>query len=108
MKCCPTCQRPLEQALGRRQRSREAEVERLAELVKELGPPDGMTYPEVAFWFGRSIKRIQNLVYQHGLEVRYGRIGRHPRRHVFLPPNTVRELRRYLPRPRPALSHADH
>jgi hypothetical protein len=97
MECCPTCQRPLDH-----------EAERLEALVKALGPPDGLTYREVAFWFGRSIKRIQNLVYEHGLEVRYRRIGSHPRRHVFLPPTTVHELRRLLPPPWSRLAHTDH
>jgi hypothetical protein len=77
------------------------------EALAEVLDPRGMTYPEVAIAFGRSIKRVQNVVYQHGLPVTYGRIGPHPRRRVFLPPGTIRALRRYLPPPRPPLGYCD-
>ena len=96
MECCPTCG--------------TTRIERVFVLVKEgtRGESlfDGLTYHEAAYFFGRSVRRIQNLVYEHRLEVRYGRRGRHPRRIVFLPPSTIREIRRYLPRPRPALTQS--
>jgi len=66
--------------------------------MKNLGT-DCLTYPEAAITFGRSVKRIQNLMYAHRLEVLYGRIGSHPRRHVFLPASTLRDLRGLLPQP---------
>jgi hypothetical protein len=83
MECCPTCHTPLDH--------REA----LAALAT-----GGMTYREAAFAFGVSVKRIQNIVYERGLERRYRRIGRHPRRHAFITPGTFRELGQYLSRPR--------
>jgi hypothetical protein len=67
---CPTCHGPLEHH------------EALAALAEAFSIRGGMTYPEAADAFGRSIKRIQNVVCALRLEVRYRRIGSHPRRHA--------------------------
>ena len=88
MECCPACHRPLDGDT------------RLTALVKD--GTDGMTYPETAVFLGRSVKRVQAVVYEHHLEVRYRRIGAHPRRRVFLPPSTIRTLKHLLPQPQPA------
>src|SRR6266852_2751464 len=103
MDCCPACQRPFDdRPEGPRQHAGAKGAERIAALVKDLGT-DGVTYPEAAVFLGRSVKRIQNLVYEHGLEVRYRRIGRHPRRRAFLMPSTIRALKRLLPQSQPSL-----
>jgi uncharacterized protein YwbE len=88
---CPTCHGPLED---------------LAALAQDLAT-DGLTYPAVAALLGRSVKRVQRVVYEHGIKVRYGRVGRHPRRHAFLSLHAVREIRGYLSRPRPARTHPE-
>jgi hypothetical protein len=71
------------------------------EALAEVLSTRGLTYDEAAAVFGRSPGRIQNIVYEHDLEVRYRRVGSHPRRHAFLPPSTIRALGHYLPGPRP-------
>ncbi len=96
MECCPACQRPFDDD--------RSEGQRLAALVKDLGT-NGVTYLEAAHFLGRSVKRIQNLVYEHHLEVRYRRIGSHPRRRAFLVPSTIRALTHLLPQPQPARAH---
>jgi hypothetical protein len=88
--CCPTCFRPLED--GQR-------AEYLDALAEALSTRGGMTYAEAASAFSRSIKRIQNVVCALRLEVRYRRLGSHPRRHAVLPPSTIRALGQYLPKP---------
>jgi hypothetical protein len=85
---CPTCHGPLEH-------------EALAALAEAFSIRGGMTYSEAAAAFGRSVPRIQNLVYAHRLPVLYRRKGSHPRRRVVLPPETIRALSQYLPKPRP-------
>jgi hypothetical protein len=88
---CPTCHGPLEH-------------EALFALAEAFSTRGGMTYAEAAAAFGRSTKRIQNVVCALRLEVRYRRVGSHPRRHAVLPPSTIRALGHYLPKPQPHVS----
>jgi hypothetical protein len=100
MERCPTCHRLLKRQPG----AADTTAERLVTLVNALGT-DGWTYQEAATFFGRSVKRIQNLVREHRLERRYRRVGSHPRRHAFLTLATLYALKGYLPQPKPARPH---
>jgi hypothetical protein len=100
--CCPTCFRPLEErAEGTaRHQSGDRPTEALAALSEVLSTA-GITYPEAAAAFGRSVARIKNLTYELHLPVSYGRVGSHPRRHAFLSPQALRTLAQHLSRPKP-------
>src|SRR5262249_36017071 len=88
MDLCPTCHGRLAD------RQRAEALDALAEVLSTKG----MSYPDAALIFGRSVGRIQNLVSELRLPVTYGRIGSHPRRRAFLTPQAIRALGQHLSR----------
>ena len=93
--CCPTCRRPLAEGAEGGDRRTEA----LVALIEAFST--GITYPEAAAKFRRSVARIKNLTSELHLPVSYGRVGSHPRRHAFLSPQALRTLAQHLSRPKP-------